>query len=118
MKAVPVRIVQTVGPVACAINECTHVMIHIPSRTYPEVFPVILKGSRDKTGCWTWNGDTDKPTLRPSVLTQNHDTTFRCHSWVNDGQAKFLSDCTHKMVNQTVDLLDVTPPSYRSPNAL
>ncbi|WP_407658073.1 DUF6527 family protein [Marinobacter alexandrii] len=85
-------------------------MLHIPSRTYPEVFPVILKGSRAGTNCWTWNGDTNKPTIKPSVLTRNHNETFRCHSWVNDGQAIFLTDCSHDMAGQTVDLLDVTPP--------
>ena len=110
MKAAPVKIVQGVGPVACEITDCTHVMIHIPSRTFPEVFPVILKGKRDGTGCWTWNGDTEKPTLRPSVLTTASHTGFRCHCWVNDGVAKFLSDCSHDMANTEVSLLDVTPP--------
>lgn len=111
MKAAPVKIVKGIGPVSCEIDQCTHVMIHIPSRTYPEVFPVILKGSRSGTGCWTWNGDTERPTIKPSVLTRNHDETFRCHSWVNDGQAVFLSDCSHAMANSTVDLLDVDPPA-------
>ena len=118
MKAVPVKIVQGTGPVSCGVDECTHAMIHIPSRTYPEVFPVILKGKREGTGCWTWNGDTEKPTLRPSVLTRNHDETFRCHSWVNDGQAKFLSDCSHDMAGKTVDLLDVETPSDKQEGAL
>lgn len=110
MKAVPVTIVEGIGPVQSSVEECSHVMIHIPSRTYPEVFPVILRGSRSGTGCWTWNGDTESPTIRPSVLTQNHSGTFRCHSWVNDGKARFLDDCSHDMKNTEVDLLEVAPP--------
>ena len=114
MKAVPVKIVQGTGPVSCGVDECTHAMIHIPSRTFPECFPVILKGKQAGTGCWTWNGDTEKPTLRPSVLTRNHDESFRCHSWVNDGLAQFLGDCSHSMAGQTVDLLNVEPPQEGS----
>ena len=110
MKAVPVKIVQGIGPVSSDIRECTHILLHIPSRKFPECFPVILSGTRAGTGCWTWNGDTEKPTIKPSVLTQNHDGSFRCHSWVNDGQAKFLSDCSHGMAGNTVELLDVELP--------
>ena len=111
MKAAPVKIVKGIGPVSCEVSECTHVLIHIPSRTFPECFPVILSGKRAGTGSWTWNGDTEKPTIRPSVLTRNHDETFRCHSWVNNGQAVFLADCSHDMAGKTVELLEVIPPT-------
>lgn len=30
-----------------------------------------------------------------------------CHSFVRDGRIQFLSDCTHKLANQTVDLPDI-----------
>lgn len=115
MKAVPVKIVQGVGPVSCEASECTHVMVHIPSRTFPEVLPVILRGTRGGTGCWTWNGDTEKPTLRPSILTTAIHKGFRCHCWVNEGVAKFLSDCSHQMVNSEITLLDVTLPEQEQP---
>lgn len=107
MKAKPVKIIQGEGYVGCAINEATHVTINIPGPSGILTLPVILSGSRAGTNCWSWNGSTDKPTLKPSVLTKGHSNRFRCHSWINDGQAQFLSDCSHEHVGQTVDLLEV-----------
>lgn len=106
MKAKPVKLVYGDGYYPCSVEEATHVTLHIPSRSQPITLPVILKGERQGTGCWTWNGSVDSPTLRPSILTQGGNN-FRCHSWVNDGKAQFLMDCTHKMKGQTVDLLDL-----------
>lgn len=31
---------------------------------------------------------------------------IRCHSFVNDGRIQFLTDCTHSLAGQTVDLPD------------
>jgi len=66
---------------------------------------------------WSWNGDTDRPTLSPSVLVtyngsdagQMDDDGHRappavCHSFVRDGQIEFLTDCTHALAGQTVPL--------------
>jgi hypothetical protein len=79
---------------------------------------------------WGWNGSASKPTFTPSVLvTSGHYVSFhkpgdpcwcsysaehpeekdvpqccRCHSFVTDGRIQFLSDCTHHLVGQTVDL--------------
>lgn len=78
---------------------------------------------------WSYNGDTDAPTLYPSVNAVNghysrHHTAGSecwcdynkqhpedadifcaiCHSFVTDGKIQFLSDCTHALVGQTVDL--------------
>jgi hypothetical protein len=105
VKAKPVKLVEGEGYVACGVDEATHVAINVPGPSGRIYLPVMLHGQREGTGNWTWNGDTDKPTLRPSVLTTGHD--YRCHSWINDGQAQFLSDCSHGMANQTVDLLEV-----------
>jgi hypothetical protein len=72
-------------------------------------------------GGWTWNGDLDHPTFSPSVLVRgtqwepdagfhkpNHRVdpggTTVCHSFVTDGRIQFLSDCTHHLAGQTVDL--------------
>ena len=81
---------------------------------------------------WTWNGDAVKPTFQPSVLVQsghyipghigecwcsyyraNPDKKpeFKCsvcHSFVVDGKIQFLSDCTHALAGQTVDLPEWT----------
>jgi hypothetical protein len=108
MKAKPVKIIQGEGYVECPTNEATHVSMRLPGPTELLTLPVILRGMRAGTGCWTWNGDIEKPTLRPSILTHmGCDGQVVCHSWVNDGQAQFLSDCTHEFRGQTVDLLDV-----------
>jgi len=32
---------------------------------------------------------------------------YRCHSFVRDGRIEFLSDCTHALKGQTVDLPDL-----------
>lgn len=88
------------------------------------------------TPVWTWNGSIDKPTLRPSVLSRSghfinpsfdatkdecwcsynrdhpDDQHFCCyldHTWITDGQVKFLDDCSHELKGQTLDLLDVEP---------
>lgn len=89
----------------------------------------VVHGVSEKP-CWTWNGDVDLPTFEPSILVTGyelsdegramidrneplppgvdrypgHDTV--CHSFVTKGRIQFLSDCTHSLAGQTVDLLD------------
>jgi hypothetical protein len=105
MKAKPVKLVYGEGYKDCLIEEATHVTLNIPGPAGKLTLPVIIKGKREGTGNWTWNGDTESPTIRPSVLTTNHE--FRCHSWINDGNAQFLPDCSHELVGQTVELGEV-----------
>ena len=113
-------------------GEATHVRIHLPGPAGPLVLPVITRGTRSGTACWSWNMDVHRPTLKPSVLVNNghyaHQpgsdktcwceynrqhpgetsfTCFRCHTWINDGQAQFLPDSTHEHAGKTLDLLDV-----------
>lgn len=109
MKAKPVRIVDGVGYVQCNIAECTHVSLYLPGPTKRLTLPVILHGTRKGTNCWSWNGDINKPTLKPSVSTKGSDADgeFKCHSWITDGKIEFLHDTTHALVGQTVDLIDV-----------
>lgn len=52
---------------------------------------------------WTWDGSLDAPTFSPSLLVTYHDDR-RCHSFVRAGRIEFLSDCTHDLAGQTVDL--------------
>lgn len=88
-------------------------------------------GIRHGEGGWGWNGNAEKPTFSPSILvkttrfTQNGQADFDawhaaghpvrngapfesapvvCHSFVTDGRIQFLSDCTHELAGQTVDL--------------
>jgi len=98
----------------CSIEEATHVQLHMPG-PYPNRFiPVQLKGTRAGTGNWSWNGDTEFPTLKPSILTRggyfdenNEQQNGVCHCWVTDGKVQFLSDTTHEFANQTINLLEV-----------
>jgi len=79
---------------------------------------------------WGWNGDVNKPTFTPSVLVTGKNFTpkgeadfdawhdagcpspapifesidARCHTFVTDGRIQFLSDCTHALAGQTVDM--------------
>jgi hypothetical protein len=55
---------------------------------------------------WEYNQNVDKPTFYPSVLVSCSGgiPTARCHSFVKDGQIQFLTDCTHELAGQTVDL--------------
>lgn len=109
MKALPVKLIYGVGYEPCSIAEATHVTLNVPGPTGRLTLPVIQSGSRAGTNCWTWNGDTEKPTLRPSVRTESHNVNnpWLCHSWISDGQVQFLDDCTHELRNQTVPLGDV-----------
>lgn len=125
MKAKPVKLVYGEGYVPAAIEEATHVTLNFPGPTGLLTLPVICSGTRSGTGCWSWNGNVDKPTLRPSVAHSGTEKItdeehailmagghidprpFHCHTWVNDGQAQFLDDCTHELRGQTVDMLEV-----------
>lgn len=113
MKAKPMLLVPGAGYVECDAHEATHLMLRIPGPTGLLTLPVLQGNTtRAGTGAWTWNGSTDAPTLRPSVLTQydGADRQWRCHSWITDGAAQFLADCSHDMANATVPLLDVCEP--------
>lgn len=123
MKARPVRLVIGKGYVECSPDEVTHLELNVPGPTRRLYLPVITKGTRNGTNCWTWNGDQDQPTLRPSVLTcgtvpmldvpvdfdwRSHvPTAFRCHSWITDGHIMFLEDTSHELRSKTIPLLDV-----------
>ena len=125
MRARPVKIVLPEGYVDAPINEATHITLNFPGPVGRLTLPVIRSGTRDGTGCWTWNGDIERPTLHPSVLHQGTECItdeehamlmaggkveprpYRCHTWVNDGQAQFLDDCSHELRGQTVDMLEV-----------
>lgn len=133
MKAQPYKLVDGHSQ-RCEVSEATHVQIRMPGPQQLVTLPIILKGTREGTGCWTWNGDTEKPTLHPSILStaghfvegfdpakdscwckysqehpdeKPHFHCWRCHTHVNDGKAAFLADTSHELAGQSVDLLDV-----------
>ena len=106
MKAKPLKQTPT-GYVECDAREATHVMLNMPGPIPTRIIPVMINGMRRGTGNWTWNGDTEKPTLRPSILTRGGDGDHRCHSWVNDGMVQFLHDCSHDLADRTLPLLEI-----------
>lgn len=80
---------------------------------------------------WSFNNNFDRPTFYPSVLVRsghyaeshakdgncwcNYEKRFGekspfkcyvCHSYVEDGQIRFLDDCTHELAGKTVRLED------------
>lgn len=90
---------------------------------------------------WTWNGNTDAPTVQPSLLiTSGHYVSEwkpgtacwctynaahpkqrspfaceRCHTFITDGQIHFLADCTHALAGQTVPIPDWPQPTESQP---
>lgn len=89
----------------CEVAEVTHIYLNLPGPTGHLKLPVITHGSRAETPCWSWNGDMEKPTLKPSILTTGGN--WKCHTFVNDGLVQFLGDCTHELAGKTVELLEV-----------
>lgn len=70
-------------------------------------------------GGWTWNGDADRPTFHPSLLSRGRDldpndetkiVDVICHMWVKDGIIQFLSDSNHKLAGQNVPVPE--PPDW------
>lgn len=56
---------------------------------------------------WTFNGDLEKPTFRPSMLLNaNLPGRKRNHFFVTDGKIQYLSDCEHDMKGMTIDMVE------------
>lgn len=49
----------------------------------------------DNDGSWSGGWERD---------SAGNPIPFVCHSFVTDGRIQFLSDCTHSLAGQTVDL--------------
>ncbi len=73
--------------------------------------PYIRPHKAPNGASWDWNGSLDKPTFSPSILTrvelrQTPTQIKICHSFVREGMIQFLSDSTHALAGQTVELPD------------
>jgi len=106
MKAQPLKKTEK-GYTICSPNVATHVQLNFPSPSGIIILPIMLSGTRKGTNNWTWNGDVDKPTLKPSILTRRG-VGSKCHSFVTDGKVKFLMDSNHEFAGMTVDMLEVS----------
>lgn len=71
---------------------------------------------------WAFNGDYHFPTFSPSLLveTEAEGQPVICHSFIQDGMIRFLSDCTHREAGKTVALPEfgAVPPPPRIKNHL
>lgn len=58
---------------------------------------------------WEFNGDTDKPTVNPSLKVEHpvKDKLEICHSFIRNGKIEYLSDCTHSLAGITVEMVDL-----------
>jgi hypothetical protein len=92
-----------------------------------------VKIAEDGKPGWSWNASAERPTFGPSILvTSGHYTPgfphgaepdcacnynerypdedpwpwpcSRCHSFVEDGNIRYLGDCTHRLAGQIVAL--------------
>jgi len=55
---------------------------------------------------WSFNGDVDAPTFTPSMLLHPSRFQKRCHSFVEKGRIRYLTDCGHELRGQVIDLPD------------
>lgn len=66
--------------------------------------------NKEKSPCWDFNDNIDSPTVSPSLLvrhTNREGGSCICHSFIRDGRIQFLSDCTHELAGQTVELPEI-----------
>jgi len=93
----------------CDSSAATHVQLRLPGPISNIRLPVLvgMSKTREGTGCWSWNGDIEKPTIKPSILNdfRPHGSLVN-HVWITDGMVQFLGDCTHELAGQTLDLLE------------
>lgn len=109
MKAQPLRMIdKKLTP--CLPKLATHIKIRRPGPMSTVIIPVNTTGIRER-GNWIWNGDVDKPTIRPSICvrTDYGDKGPVCHSWVKEGVVHFLNDSNHSLAGTNCDLIDIEP---------
>lgn len=64
-----------------------------------------LPVNRTEGVSWTWDGNREAPTLSPSILQHASGTMPTCHSFLENGVWRFLSDCTHAMAGMEVPMV-------------
>jgi hypothetical protein len=79
-----------------------YVLFVCPGCKRDHVIPV-----KNHPNAWEFNGDYNRPSLRPSILSNSgraDPDSHICHSFVTDGKIQFLSDSTHELAGMTVEL--------------
>lgn len=55
---------------------------------------------------WQFDGDCEKPTVSPSILTRFEQDLKKivCHIFIKDGMIQYLDDCTHELAGKNVPM--------------
>lgn len=77
-----------------------------PGCEFPHVIYTVKYDPNRDNPVWTWNGDDEKPTFTPSLMQREARPGSVCHLFVKDGRLEFLSDSTHALAGQTVDMVE------------
>jgi hypothetical protein len=63
---------------------------------------------------WSFNNDAERPTFSPSIKVAGRYWNGEryidkcCHSFIRVGKIQYLTDCTHHLAGQTVEMVDVS----------
>lgn len=72
------------------------------------LYMLPVGGDVDGRPEWDFDGNLDRPTLSPSILTHTNrpdrPEPFVCHSFLRAGEWQFLEDSTHALAGQTVPM--------------
>lgn len=70
--------------------------------------PYIRPHKAPNGASWTFNDDLDKPTFTPSILSKvtrpDGSKTMICHLFVTNGMIHYLTDCTHSLAGQVIEM--------------
>lgn len=114
MKAIPFTL-RSGERIPCGSCQAIYLRFKFGNEEDARSLPIQIKGKREGTGNWTWNGCGEKPTLKPSILTtfpEGYDgisKEIKCHVWVTDGVVQHLSDCTCGHAGESHPLEDIEP---------
>lgn len=93
--------------IECGVDDAEYVEFLVPSDIFE--YRRLKIGEKPGKDIWSWNGNIDEPTFRPSVLSTASwaGKPFKCHSYITKGIVHFLNDCTHKYAGQYQKLRSV-----------
>ena len=89
-------------PKLSKVEGCDHLTFHCPGCGCGHFF----------NSTWQFNGDFEKPTVRPSIKVTFSKGPPRvdvvCHFHLTNGNIEFCNDCHHELSGKTVPMEDVS----------